>query len=1346
MRRFIYILLFLLSGLSGKNQTPEKRLFFSSFTTQNGLSQNCVTSICQDSTGYLWFGTYDGLNRFDGYEFTVYRNHNLDSNSLDHNQIREIVPGKQNNLWVLTANGLNRLDGHTGQFHRYPFEEKALHLHATSTGEIILLTPRLLYRYLSTADTFVPAVTSPYTFTTLAENRNGQIFIGTRNQGILFYSPEFQLIEHLKGIPGFPSGKAVSRLHFDNDNRLWAIAENIIGRFDTSLQAFIPIPPAGQVTIDKNIRAVTDLDDRYLLFGTFNGLFLIGKTTGKVASVSPSTGQAGELSHFSIYSLGKDRQGNIWVGTNNGGVNVHTGYNDRFRLIRPERFAGITGTGCEDNRGVLWFSTEGRGLLSYDPGTGEQHAYLLAEDSRQAYNSNIIKAIHLSGDTIFCSTHEGKVFLFPLATRRFGLLKDFGYNNINSLYKDSQGGLWIPTHTAKGLVRLLGGQETVTFPVHGKEKRFTSVSVLTETVPGVLLIGTENDGFYRYDLRTEELTHITARHLNLPENARIGITAFYTDSRQNIWAGTESNGFFILDQNLNLQPFPQDMPETREKITFITESPRNHFWIATTRQLYRYHRPSGTILRFDAANGMPFQDFSPGAGLLTRDGHLYLPGNKGITVADTRHFPVNSFRPPVLLTTLRIGNREISPSPGHPLLRQPLANTSSLVLRHNETNLSIGYTALNYIHPAGNRYAYRLEGIDPGWVQAGERREAIYSNLPPGNYLFRVKASNNDGFWNEQEATLRIKVLAPWWLRWWAFLLYALAAFILLRQYFVYRQKKQTLEHQLRYKQLEQEKAEEIHRERLHFFTQIAHEFRTPLTLILNPLDELTEKTVHISGIGNTLTIIRQNTRRLLSLVNNLLDLQKQESGKTTLHYSVFDLHEFMQEMYYNFQPVAQNRTIGFRLLLPDASFPVEYDREELEKVVFNLLSNAFKFTPENGSIVLSAALRSIEEPETKPTATNPEITRYLYIEVEDNGIGIDEKDKEKLFRPFSASGRDLHGELLGSGIGLSVARSIVLQHKGMLTIGKAHPQGTVASIRLPYIPVTAAIPETVIPETNDTETGETETPITVPATPFTPTVPRTHTLLLVDDNRDILTYLKNRLEQEYRIYTAENAEEALHIARQKNIQLIISDVMMPGIDGNQFCRTLKATPALCHIPVILLTAKTLPVHLEEGFNAGADDYLTKPFKISALKARIKNILAERERLEKIYSKKLSLESAGIETTPADRAFMEKYTAIVRENISNPDFNIDTLCTRLGMSRAAFYRKTKNLTPLSPAETIRNIRLECAAGLLKTTTLSAAEIAFQTGFGSYAHFSDYFKATYGVSPKEYRETSPAVNR
>lgn len=1343
MYRFMYILLFLLLGFSGKNQTPGKQFFFSSLNTQNGLSQSCVTSICQDSTGYLWLGTQDGLNRFDGYHFTVYRNNNLDSNSLDHSQIREIIPGNGNHLWILTATGLNRLDNKTGLFHRYSLKEKILHLHATTTGEITLLSPHTLYRYFPAADTFVPAIASPHTFTTIAENRQGQLYLGTRTQGILLYSGRFQPAGNLKDTPGFPTGKPITHLHADTDNRLWCITDNVIGRFDTSFRTFTPIPPRENAVIDKTIRAIIDLDSCHLLLGTFNGLFLIDKNTGTVTSANPSSGQPGELSHFSIYSLGKDRQGNLWVGTNNGGINCHTGYTDRFRLISPGRFSGLIRTGCEDHRGNLWFATEGGGLLSYDPQTGQQHNYLLTADTRQAYNANIIKAIFISGDTIFCSTYRGEVYLFPLKQQRFSLLKDFGYNNINNLYRDSRGALWIPTNTAKGLVRLHNDEETINFPANGQKKHFAHVSAIAETVPGILLIGTENNGFYRYDLPNEDLTHVTAKDLNLPENTRVEITAFHTDSRKNIWVATANNGFFIFDQNLKRLPVSWNIPSPEEKITFITEAPRGYFWIATTRQLYRYHRASGSYLCFNAANGMPSQDFSPFSGLLTRDGHLYLPGSKGITVADTRRLPINPTPPPVLLTTLSINNREIHPSSANPYLTQPLAYTPAITLRHNETNLSIGYTALNYIHPSGNRYAYRLEGIDPDWVQADGRREAIYSNLPPGNYTFRVKASNNDGVWNDNGTSLRIKVLAPLWLRWWAFLLYALAAFLLLRQYFTYRQKKQTLEHQLRYKQLEQEKAEEIHRERLHFFTQIAHEFRTPLTLILNPLDEVSEKTAHISGIGNTLTLIRQNTRRLLSLVNNLLDLQRQESGKTELHYSVFDFHEFMQELYYNFQSVAQNRRIDFHLQLPDISFPVEYDREELEKVIFNLLSNAFKFTPENGTITLSATLRTTAPGKTGYKETDILATQNLYIEIEDNGIGIRAEDREKLFQPFSASGKDLHGELLGSGIGLSVARAIVLQHKGVLTLRQASPQGTVASICLPFTPPDTTISATIIPENTETEnitSAGTENLGLPPVIPFTPTTPRTHTLLLVDDNRDILIYLKNRLEQEYIIYTAENAEKALDITAQHVVHLIVSDVMMPGIDGNQFCRTIKATPALSHIPIILLTAKTMPTHIEEGFNAGADDYLTKPFKINALKARIKNILAERERLKKIYSKKLSLESAGIEVKPADRAFMEKYITIVRENISNPDFNIEILCTQLGISRAAFYRKTKTLTPLSPAEMIRNIRLECASELLKTTSLSAAEIAFQTGFGSYAHFSDYFKATYGVSPKEYRET------
>lgn len=1326
MVRYFNLLLFLWGTAATFAQIPKHEFVFSTLNTFDGLSQNCVTSICQDSIGFLWFGTYDGLNLYDGYGFKIYRHTNYDSTSLSGNQIRQIVRGSHDNLWILTENGLDRFSKYTAKIKHYPLKEKIVCLHYSSRNSLLVLTSRQLYRYMAFQDTLISVITSSNHFTTITENEQGLLFLGTQKTGIQIYSPSFQPIKESSPITDWPTQGNISYLHTDTENRVWAIFTNqIIGKLDSLHQKFQSIPMADYRMIDHDIRSILDFDSLRLLIGTFNGLFFLDKNTGQVTPTNSAIGQKGELSHFSIRSLYKDRQGTLWVGTNSGGVNSYSIYNNRFDFILPSQFSGLIGMGGEDRKGRLWFATEGGGLLSYDPVTRHQQNYLLNTDVRQAFNNNIIKAIHISGDSIFCTTHRGEVYLFSIPTGQFKLICDFKYNNILCIFKDTYGNIWIATNTSRGLIQLKDGQVIDKFRINGQYKHLNQVTTILETTPGELLFGSVN-GIYYYNLNTHKLSEISAHKLHLSADTHIEVVAFLKDSQKNIWIATAKNGLFILNPKLEwIQSLPQ-LTAPEEKILSIAESPSGQFWFTTNRKLYRYQPEENTCGYFDASNGMPFQEFSINSALAARNGQLYLPGNKGITTLNTFQFPVNPEIPPIWLTTLRVNNREVIPQSDQSVLSQPLSYTPSITLHHNETNIAIGYTAINYINPLSNRYAYYLEGIDHDWIQAKGNREAIYSNLSPGTYTFHVKASNNDGIWNNNGPTLRIHVLAPLWQRWWAYLIYVLILFTVIRQYFIYRQKKLTLEHELHFTQLQQEQSEKIHQERLRFFTQIAHEFRTPLTLILNPLDELSQKTIHISGTKEAIKLVRKNTQRLLSLTNNLLNIQQLETGKSKLHPIAFDFYEFMQELYYTFQARAQNRNIQFRLEMKKSCLPVLYDRDELEKAIFNLLSNAFKFTPSGGTVTLSARLSSSE-----PANDIPESTRtFLLIEVKDSGIGIRPEDKEKLFEPFSISHKDLHDEIPGSGIGLSIVHSIVKQHYGTLSLRDAVPQGTIARIELPYIPttLTTEVLPGITPEKEEVGTQQ-----------LVSSNHRPYTLLLTDDHPEILSYLSAQLQDDYKIFTAKNGKEALDIATHKTINLIISDIVMPVMDGTELCRLIKSSPELCHIPVILLTAKAMTMHIEEGFYAGADDYLIKPFKISALKARIHNMLQERERLKEIYSKKLSLKSAGIEVEPIDKNFMEKYITIVRQNISNPDFSIDAICQLLGMSRAAFYRKIKAVCTLSPAEMIRNIRLECAAELLKTTSLSATEIAFQVGFGSYAHFSTYFKATYGVSPKEYKE-------
>lgn len=1300
-----------------KARESKESFYFSALTIENGLSQNSVFTVCQDSEGYLWFGTENGLNRYDGYDFKTYYTTLQDSTALSSGRIERVAEDGHKQLWVQTSYGLNRIDLQTGAVYRHPFmpKERIIALQATPRGEMLLITVHQVYRLTNNNLHALTPTKHPYHFTAVAVNNKGLLHIATSQHGVLMVNPD-NPNWHPEVYPFSKDLKQIGLLHVDHENRLWAeVDSRAIVRSESKGKPFKAIPYEAYNILDKSLRTIIDLDSNYLLLGTFNGLFLLNKQSGATKVAAKNTGAPGELSYFSIYSLYKDRQGTLWVGTNLGGVNYHNHYNNRFGFIKPERFSGILSMGTEGDNGQLWFTTEGGGLLSYDRISGKQQNYLLKQE-KPFFNQNILKTLCIKGDSIICSTHRGEVYLFSIRKKQFTLLRDFGQNNIPSLLCDRQGNLWMATYTNKGLVILQNGKENNQLMVNGKKTTIHFVTTLYETTSGDILIGTRYQSFYRYNPQSQQATHITASQLGLSNGKGIHIQAFFEDSSHHIWVLTQNQGIIKLDQAYH-PVAPQPAPLPQGQVLYMTESPQGYFWLADQHQIYRLHPKSRTLQRFNANNGMTAQEFSPTPGLLSSEGKLYLSGNKGINTVDTRHFKMNSTPPEVQLTTLRINNQEITPDSKHSRFAMPLKTMKRLTLRHNETNIVIGYTALNYINPQNNQYIYRLDGIDTKWVEARDRREAIYSNLPAGNYLLRIKAANNDGIWNEQETVLAIRVLPPLWLRWWALLGYALFFLIILQQYILHQRRKQQLENELRLNRLEQEKNEEIHRERLRLFTHIAHEIRTPLMLLVNPVQEIATKTIHITGMREIHARIERNTQRLLSLVDNLLEIQKGETGKHSLRMSTFSLQEFLEEMYCSFRHLAEKRDITFRRVIPENALPVKYDREEMEKVIFNLLSNALKFTPAKGEVILSAEI----------------IESRLKIKVSDTGIGMTEEEKEQLFKPFAISKKDIHGELPSSGVGLSVARYIVEQHGGKLEVENKNEHGTVMNVWLPYCPATELTEDLSLPKDTD-KTNETtwqNLNLTPPSTYYK--------LLIIDDNEEIRDYLREQLEYAYKIKTASDGATALKMIESEGFDLIISDVMMPAPDGIELCRILKNNPELCHIPIILLTAKAMTIDLEESYQAGADDYLVKPFKIGALEARIQNILAERKRLKEVYSKRLSPESAGIHIEPADKLFMEKYIQIIKENISTPEFDIETLTHELGMSRAAFYRKIKTISNLSPAEMIRNTRLECAAELLKESQKSANEIAFQVGFNNYSHFCNCFKSVYGISPAKYKE-------
>lgn len=1315
------------------NTNGQEKFYFSNLNVRDGLSQSSITAIFQDREGYLWFGTSNGLNRFDGYGFKIYKKkENTSGNSLSHNEINQIRQDSAGNLWILAGPGIDRIDYHTDEITHYLPTGKKFKNILCKQGSVLAFTSDLIYRYESSRDSFVTiplAFSFPSPISTVTADSAGNLYLGTDKDGIFICDSAFRLTRQLTsdGI----SSDVVRDLLIDKEDHLWIVFNKKgIERYHLPSDSLSRPVYANYNIIGHHIRTAIDWNSEQLLLGTFNGLALLNKKDLSMTPIQSNLGERGGLSHYSVYHLFKDKQETLWVGTYSGGVNYHNRYNNRFELITPKIYSGVIRKGEEDKNGILWFATEGRGILSYNPATGEQKNYLLPTSNTIYYN-NLIKTLLITGDSILCTVFGGKVYSFSPRTEKFRLLYDFHYNDIYSLCLDSRGKLWIPTNTSSGLVVAEKNKLTDKFQVGDKLQKFQSVTVIAELSGYRFLIGTLNRGFYLYAPENGSLTHFSNHELGIPEGETISVSAFYIDSQQNIWVSTNGQGLWCFDSRMQLKKqYTSADGLTDPEVYYVAEDKEGLFWAMTCHELYRLHPEKGIVNRFNSKNGIELQEFSIFSGIMTRSGKLYLSGMNAFQCINPQELRRNTEAPAVSLTGLFVNNKEITPQTPHSPLQKKLQHTKHLVLNHNQTNFSIGYTALNYIYPGQNQYAYKLEGADSDWNYVKNRREAYYSNLKPGNYLFRVIASNNDGVWNDKGTSLEITVLPPYWLRWWAYLVYTSIFLFILWKFVAWRNKKQEFENRLRFKQLEQEKQEEMNRERNRFFTHVTHEFRTPLTLILNPTEELLENDGQNPENRNLLILIRKNAQRLLSLVNNLMDIQKHHSGKKNLQLSSFDFTEFIQEIYYNFQATAPGRELTFHLDFPIETLPVTYDREELEKVFFNLLSNAFKFTPAGGHVEICGHLVNMGNQADLPESGKVDFSahpQWLFMAVRDSGIGISETDCDKMFEPFYHSSNDLHQKTAGSGVGLSLSRTIVEKHGGKIYARPLQP-GTEMGVILPlnYDP---SVPQTQ----NDLLPGEQETSITEQE-------PRPDiTILLVEDNPEILSYVSRRLKDSYHIITAVNGRDALAAAEKHLPDIVISDIMMPVMNGVELCNKIKSTLALSHIPVILLTAKSMAMHMEEGFNAGADDYIVKPFSLPLLKVRIRNLLANRQRMKEIYYKRFSIENTGIKIESIDDMFMDKYMETVRRHISEPDFEIDDICREMGLSRANFYRKIKLITTLSPMEMIRNIRLENAVRLLKESHLSVSEIAFKVGFNNHSYFTSCFKALYGISPTDFQE-------
>lgn len=1053
-----------------ENENP---FFFSHLGVEDGLSQVSILSIFQDSEGYIWFGTRNGANRYDGYEFKVYQNEVNNPASISDNYIRKISEDKDKNIWIGTSNGVNCIDYRTQQISR--FYPQAINPQITTNavnnflrhadGELYAFTTRSILKCNSDKTVeempYLTEMKSP--IHSVAQDSDGDIFIGTEDKGLYIFTSDWKLKKHY--LPDSSNNQqtlpisTISALLPGPGNTVFiGTNENGLCLYNKKEQTFTRLNTDNSGLNNNSVRHLTVLSKDSVLIGTFRGLNILNTQNMIITPINMDMKAKGALSHYSIHSMLIDRDQTLWVGTYSAGVNYHSPFYRPASFITTNSFAGIIGQGREDSNGNMWFATEGAGLLYYNPRTEEQKLYPIKPLQAGNYEINILKSILIQGDSILCSTHFGSVYLFSIRNKQYKKIHDYKYNDINTLYIDNKQRLWIPTNTPDQTVMADKEKTTSYFNVNGHKKQFRGICLIKELEPDVFLFGAISDSVFVYDMNKETATDLTSLLQNGDKRKRLGsISGALKDDNQFIWIATTKGGLFRLDSNLNLiQNYQKENGLSESYINSLSIDKNGDIWVVTGKELYKLNRPENKFELVKPVDS-PTQEYSLYANnCVSNDGTLYFPGNQGILAINPQKVITNPNRPPVYVTSLLINSQE-DPE-GLPTYQEllPLQYNNNITLKASQGNITIRYSALNFIHSEDNSYAYMMEGADHNWHNIGNRREAYYSNLSPGKYTFRVKAANNDGVWNPEEAVLHITVNPPFYKTWWAYSLYLCILSLIITLIVRWQHRKHEREREEKYRQLEQERMNELHEERMRMFTNFSHELRTPLTLIINPLNDLLQRVTFSPEVKDALQLIKKNTGRMLLLVNNLMDIQKYEAGKTILQKTRFNFSAFMNEMYRSFESVATNREITFRLenKLPESFFTC-YDEAEIEKVFFNLLSNAFKFTPSGGQITITIRQIAQNDCEGLPVFPEDEASilienSYLFIEITDTGKGFNQKDAEKIFEPFYRAKGDIHKQVSGTGIGLSLTRSIVQQHQGCIWAESIEGEGTHFMILLP--------------------------------------------------------------------------------------------------------------------------------------------------------------------------------------------------------------------------------------------------------------------------------------------------------
>lgn len=1339
-------------SLFGQNQE------FSHVTTENGLSSNAILTITQDPSGFMWLGTANGINKYDGKNVKQYLVPNKNQEVRTSTNIFCLHTDSDGVLWAGTYGGLLRysiekdafvkvpIKGYKGGEVTFIYSDQRKNLWVGSAKGLYLLSAdrdstKTQFFFHSDEST---SISNNY-IKCIYEDHTGAIWVGT-NGGLTQMQHrgsnwQYQQFKHNPTDANSLSANYITSIIEDAQQGLWfGTLNNGLNKYSYSTGKFVRLVHStndSKSIVNNNIRQIALDQNGQLWVGTQEGLSIINPLNMSIVSVQHNPSNKNGLNQNSIYSIYQDAQKSMWVGTYFGGANISFSSNTLFKIIqnnssRSNLSNNVVSGMVEDSNSDLWIGTEGGGLNRISKASGRLTVFKNSINQPNSISSNLIKSVYkdLDGQIWAGTAHGGGVNVFDPASQSFKRMlyeenyesnESSAHTEIQSIYEDHQRRFWLGTTHGLKLYRR-NGKELIALDKNvltgiDRDKLFKDYMVAKsfyEDSFGRLWIG------MNYSLFLIEGNHVREIY------GKDAVNSIVSDLSGKLWFGLDNGGIAYYDANKGVYAHYLGSTDwSKRKVFGILPDQKGNLWLSTEKGLVRLNPGDGHSQTFTVTDGIAANEFNYNAYFKDSQGVFYLGGYNGITSFISEEIETNNSISKMALTGLKIFNTQVLIDDENGLLKENIALCKELDLKYNQNVFTVEFALLNFIKSNKNRYQYQLEGYDKEWVET-ENNFISYSNLPYGNYLLTIKGANNDGIWGTA-ISIKINIHPPFWLTWWAYCIYACS--ILLILLLVYR---------FYFFRALLEKEEELHQVKMNFFTNVSHEILTHLTLIMAPIEKISESNQLDSQNKQKLQLVKSNTNQLLKLVRELMDFRKAETNHLNLEIGEYNLIEFLQQIYQNFREAALAKNIQLQFQYHTTNLTAYFDPQQLEKVFFNLLNNAIKFTQEGGLVTLSII----------------ETDKKIHVQVSDNGRGIHPEYLDKLFTNFFQVAD--HGiQNTGYGIGLALSKNIIEMHHGDISVKsipankqeQGHTSFNVVILKgnkhFEQKEIITSKTENLTEESNKVDTRnslENQTYIAV-KTRFS--------LLIAEDNPDLSELLAETFEDQYEIILCKNGLEAWEKSIVEIPDLILSDVMMPLMDGFELCEKLKTDTRTSHIPVILLTAKTTQDDQIAGLENGADSYVTKPFSTKVLELHIRNLLALRENMRQKFGLQISSIPSVNKTveenkhfmSPVDKEFYDKVVELILEHMEDPEFGVTMLSRKVAMSAPILYKKLKAVSDLSVNDFIKLVRMKKAAALLLKKELTIAEIAYQVGYNDRKYFSKEFKKQYGVTPTDFMQQS-----